>query len=195
MEADLIAQFKEFLPRLLIYIVVPFYLGMQLTMLAKEERSAHPNNPAGSYALDVIGLIFAVGVSAFIVVSSIFILKMGQRYPEVMAGIFRYGLMFLFYGMWWQFFVIMALKAYRDREKGAGKMRHLLFYAVGSVFISLLAFINSEWFLKYMSLAFLAMAVPLFLLSFRRMVIAFLAAAAVAFAAQTAGFIYVSSLV
>ena len=194
MEAELVAQFKGILPRLFVYLVIPFYLGMQLTMLAKEERSASQTKTAGSYALDVIGFSFAVGVTGFVLASSLFILKTGERYPEAAAMVFRYGLMFLFYGMWWQFYIIMALKAYRDRNREGGKLKYVLFYAGGSVFVSLLAFMNSEWFLKYMSLGFLALAAPILLMSYRRMSLGFMAAAAVAFLVQTAGYIYISSI-
>ena len=67
--------------------------------------------------------------------------------------------------------------------------------AVGSLFVSLVAFLGGEWFLKWLSLVFLAAVSPLLLLSSRNMVLAFLAAAAVAFLAQTAGFLYVSSMI
>ncbi len=193
MEAELVAQFRGILPRLVVYLVIPFYLGMQLTMLSKEERGG-ASRTAGSYALDIMGLSFGVGVTAFVLVASLYILKMGSTHPEVAAVLFRYGLMFLFYGMWWQFFIIMGLKAYRDRNKEGGKLKYVVFYTVGSVFVSLLAFMNSEWFLKYMSLGFLAMAAPILLLSYRRMSLAFMAAAVVAFAVQTAGYIYISSI-
>jgi len=195
MEADLVGQFKELLPRLIVYIIIPLYLGLQLMMLAQEERKTNPGSIAGSIALDFMALFFAVGVTAFIIISSLAILKLGSKYPEFMGGVFRYGLMFLFFGMWWQFLVIMSVKAYRDREKTVGKLKYLAFYAAGSVFVSLLAFIGSEWFLKYMSLAFLALASPLLLLPYRRMGLAFLAAAVVAFLAQAVGFIYVSSMI
>ena len=195
MESDFYANFKEIFPRLMVYLAVPFYLGILLGGVAKEERAANPEGKAGSYLLDAIGLLFAVGVPAFVIVTSFVIFKMGGRYPELMAGLFRYGLMFLFFGMWWQFFVIMSLKAYRDRDKAAGKLRYVLFYAAGSVFVSLDAFLGGEWFLKWMSLCFMAVAMPLLVLSFRRMSLAFLAAAAVAFIVQTAGFIYLSSTI
>jgi hypothetical protein len=190
-----VTHFKEFFPRLVVYLAMPFYLGIQFAVVAKEERRASKESSAGSYALDVFGLFFSVIVPAFIIVSSLAIFKMGARYPDVMGGLFRYGLMFFFFGMWWQFFVVMALKAYKDRDRQVKKLNYLLFYAAGSVFVSLVAFLGGEWFLKWMSLVFLAAVSPILLLSCRKMVMAFLAAAAVAFLAQTAGFIYVSSMI
>lgn len=190
-----LAHFKEFLPRLAIYLALPFYLGIQLGIVAKEERRADKEHSAGSYALDAIGLFFSVAVPAFVIVSSLLIFKMARAYPDLMGGLFRYGLMFFFFGMWWQFFVVMAIKAYRDRNKEVNKLHYALFYLGGSVFVSLVAFLGGEWFLKWMSLAFLALVSPLLVMSTRRMSKAFLVAAAVALVVQTAGFIYVSSLI
>jgi len=194
-EPGFLAHFKEFLPRLAAYLAVPFYFGLQMTMIAKEERRIKQGHSAGSYALDAVGLVFSVGVPAFVIVSSLGIFTLGAKYPEPMSALFRYGLMFLFFGMWWQFFGIMALKAYRDRDREIKKRNYFIFYAAGSVFISLTAFFGGEWFLKWMSLAFLALAAPLILLPGRRMCVAFWIAAAVAFIVQTAGFVYVSSII
>ncbi len=194
MEAGFLDHFKEVLPRLFIYLIVPFYLGLQLSFLAKDERTVNKDHAAGSYALDALGLLSAVGVPVFFIVSTLAIFKLGGRYPELMGGIFRYGLLFFFFGAWWQFFVIMALKAYRDRDKKVSKLNYLLFFVAGGVFISLNAFLGGEWFLKWMSLIFLAMVAPVLLLPCRKMCAAFLLVALLSFMLQTAGFIYVSSL-
>jgi len=194
-EQEFLSHFREFLPRLFFYLAVPFYLGLQLTTIAREERKSGAVGNAGSFALDFLGLVFAVGIPAFMIVGSMLVYKFGEHYPVEMGGLFRYGLMFLFFGMWWQFFAVMAMKAYRDRDKDISRMKYLLFYIGASVFISLVAFLGGEWFLKWMSLVFLAFGAPLIFLSSRKMSIAFWAAAAVAFLVQTAGFIYVSSMI
>ena len=113
-----------------------------------------------------------------------------------MSIVFRYGLMFLFMGMWWQLFGIMAVKAYRDwtSEAIVNKGKYLLFYAVASVFVSLTAFIGGEWFLKWMSLVFLAVAAPIVFLPIKWVCVGFLVAAVVAFLVQTLVLIYVSSM-
>ncbi len=195
MEESFLIHFKEVLPRLFIYLVVPFYLGLQLSLLARDERAGEKARSLGSYALDIFGLMFAVGVPALFVVSALAIFKLSGVYPEFMGAVFQYVLMFFFLGAWWQFFVIMALKAYRDRDRGPNRLNYLLFYAAGGIFISLNAFLGGEWFLKWMSLFFLAVIAPVLLLPCRKMCRAFVGAAAASLVLQTVGFIFVSSIV
>jgi hypothetical protein len=190
---EFVNQFKEFLPRLLVSLAVPFYLGLQFRMAAKVEKKTYKINIC---TMDMLGLLFSVVIPVFVIISSVGIYKYGTQYPELMNIVFRYGLMFLFMGMWWQLFGIMAVKAYRDwtNEVEVKKGRYLLFYAIASVFVSLTAFIGGEWFLKWMSLIFLAIAAPIILLPIKWVCVGFLIAAMVAFLVQTLGFIYVSSL-
>lgn len=191
---EFVEHFKEVFPRLIIYLAVPFYLGIQFSILAKEERRAHKDYKLGSYALDAVGLLFSVGVPALFLVSSLAIFKMDASRSELMAGVFRYGLMFFFLGAWWQFFGIMALKAYINKDRHVNRIRYLLFYLGGSVFISLNLFLGGEWFLKWMSLAIFAVAAPLVILPCSKMCKAYLIASVAAFILQTAGFIWFSSV-
>jgi len=189
-----ISQFREILPKFIVYLVVPFYLGLQLSFLAKDERKANKEASVGSFALDFIGLFFAVGVPVFFIISTLAILKLGDKYPEFMAAVFRYGLMFFFFGMWSQFFGIMAIRSYRDRDREGGKLKYALFYALSSVFITLTAFWGADTLLIVMSLGFLAVVSPVLLLPYRKMSLAFLGTSLLALLLQTAGFIYVSSM-
>ena len=186
-------EFKQFLPRLLVYLAVPFYLGLQFRMAAKVEKRTYKINVC---TMDLLGLLFSVVIPAFVVIASLGVYKYGTQYPQVMSVVFRYGLMFLFMGMWWQLFGIMAVKAYRDwtSEAVVNKGKYLLFYAVASVFVSLTAFIGGEWFLKWMSLIFLAVAAPITFLPIKWVCVGFLVAAVVAFLVQTLVLIYVSSM-
>jgi len=188
-----VEEFKEFLPRLMVYIAVPFYLGLQFRLAAKTEKQTYKINIC---TMDALGILFTVVIPLFVIISSIGVYKFGTEYPHLMSIVFRYGLMFLFMGMWWQLFGIMAVKAYRDWTSGAevNKVKYLLFYAAASVFVSLTAFIGGEWFLKWMSLVFLAVAAPILVLPIKWVCVGFLVAGVVALLVQTLVLIYVSSM-
>jgi len=192
---EFMEQFRAIFPRLLIYLVVPFYLGLQFSYLAKDERKADRESNVGSYVLDALGLLFAVGVPVLFIVSSLALFKFGESHPEAMAALFRFGMMFFFFGVWWQFFGIMAIKAFRDRGVEINRNKYALFYAAAAVFISLNAFLGGEWFLKWASLIFFAGVSPVLMLSCRRMYKTFLVMAAVAFVIQTVGFVYLSAII
>ena len=186
-------EFKEFLPRMMVYLAVPFYLGLQFKMAAKAEKQTFKVNV---YTMDLLGVLFSYIIPAFVIIASLGVYKYGTQYPHVMSIVLRYGLMFLFMGMWWQLFGIMAMKAYRDwtGEAVVNKGKYILFYAVASVFVSLTAFIGGEWFLKWMSLTFLAVAAPITFLPIKWVCVGFLVAAVVAFLVQALILIYVSSM-
>jgi len=179
----------------MVWLVVPFYLGLLISFVASDERKAKKDHAVGSYMLDAVALFFSVGVPAFMLVFSFAVHKVSGRHTEALAIVFRYVVMFFYLGIWWQLFVIMAIKAYRDRNKEIKRLGYFLFYIIASVFLSLNAFIGGEWFLKWGSLFFFAVASPILFLSPRNMSKAFLALAVVGLVVQTIGFIYVSAMV
>ncbi len=195
MEDSFIPYFSQIFPRLMVWLVVPFYIGLQLSFVAQEERKAKKEHSLGSYMLDAVALCFSVGVPAFMVLFSFAVFKVADRHTDVLAILFRYVVMFFFLGIWWQVFLIMSIKAYRDRAGEINRLKYFVFYALLSVFTSLNAFLGGEWFLKWGSLIFFAIAAPITLLPPRKMSMAFLAVAVLGLLLQTVGFIYVSAIV
>lgn len=195
MEDSFIPYFRHIFPRLMVWLAVPFYIGLQLSFVAQDERKANKEFSLGSYMLDAVALFFSVGLPAFMLIFSFAVFKVADRHEAVLALLFRYVVMFFFLGIWWQVFLIMSIRAYRDRGKEIKWLNYLAFYALLSVFTSLNAFLGGEWFLKWGSLIFFALAAPITLLPAPKMSKAFLAVAVLGLLVQTLGFIYVSAIV
>jgi hypothetical protein len=194
MEDSFIPYFKHIFPHLLLWLAVPFYLGLQLSFVAQDERKARQGYSVGSYLIDAVALMFAVLLPAFMLIFSLAVFKAADRHPEALAIMFRYVVMFFYLGIWWEVFVIMAIKAYRDRGKKINRVNYAAFYALVAIALSINAFWGGEWFLKWLALFLFALVSPLLLLPPEKMSKGFLAAAVLGLILQTVGFIYASAL-
>lgn len=136
----------------LAYLVVPVSLGIEFFFSAREERKDKKTAPIGSYLLDFFGYIF----SAFIPAIFFFTIwaieyKVFPSQAIVLAKLDRYGVMFFFFGAWWQVLLITTLRVRRFGIKGASKWKIWIPYLILGTFISFDVLWVSPWNLRWVS--------------------------------------------
>jgi hypothetical protein len=142
----------------LAYLIVPLVLGIEFFLCAKDEKKGKEETPLGSYVLDLLGFLF------FALIPAIFIFTIwaveSRSFPfqaSTLARLDRYGVLFLFFGAWWQVHIIAALRARRMKSGG-----HPPWYLWGpfliiGIFISLLILWESPFNMKWGSIIWFIM--------------------------------------
>lgn len=142
----------------LVYLIVPILLGIEFFLCAKEERKGKETAPVGSYLLDLFGFIFVALIPAMF-----FFMIWAVEYKafplqvNTLARIDRYGVLFFFFGAWWQVYIFAALRARRIRLKNGSKWMLWIPYLLLGIFISLLILLVSPWNMKWISVIWFLM--------------------------------------
>ncbi len=106
----------------------------------------------GSYLLDFLGILFALFIP-FLFFFTIFSIEF-RFFPgqlKTLAGFDRYGVMFFFFGAWWQVYLFSALRARRARLMNLSKWLLWLPYLLLGIFISFLILWVAPWNLRWIS--------------------------------------------
>ena len=143
------------------YLIVPIILGIEFLLLVTDEKKAGASS-TGIYLLELFGFLF------FVLIPALFIFTIGsieyRLFPfqtEILARFDRYGVMFLFFGAWWQVYIYGAIRIRRMRlrySKGEGevdlrsKAWMLIPFLCLGYYISLLILWVSPWGLKWVSI-------------------------------------------
>ncbi len=181
----------------LAYLIVPLSVGVEFFLLARDERKAgFPS--AGIYFLEFAGLLFVALIPAlFIFTISAIEYKLFPFQTESLARFDRYGVMFLFFGAWWQVYIFGALRSRRLslKEKFSRWSLCLPFLGLG-LYISMLILWVSPWGLKWIStLWFVSISLCLLKSSLKTAVRLLWILAGITFLAENILFIWLESIV
>ena len=148
----------------LAYLIVPLTTGVELFLTAREDRRTTGKESTTAVIMDVMGYVF-LGIIPALFIFTIYTLENHWLPPlvQVLHRLDRYGVMFLFFGAWWQVFLITSLRA-RRAAGGNGKLLvnvWLPYLAFGS-FISALILWVAPWNLMWVSFCLFAGTFVLF---------------------------------
>lgn len=135
------------------YLIIPVFTGIEFFLLARDEKKSGLSS-AGIYFLEFMGFIFIAlipGLFIFTITATEY--KLFPLQTESLARFDRYGVMFLFFGAWWQVYLFGALRARRLRIKERpSKWSLWIPFLILGFYISLMILWVSPWGLKWISL-------------------------------------------
>jgi hypothetical protein len=139
----------------LAYLIVPLTTGVELFLTARADRRTSGKESTRAVIMDVLGYVF-LGIIPALFLFTIYSLE-NHRLPllaQVLHRLDHYGVMFFFFGAWWQVFLITSLRARRAAD-GNGKLlvNVWLPYLVFGAFISALILWVAPWNLMWVSFA------------------------------------------
>jgi hypothetical protein len=147
------------------YLLVPIILGIEFFLLARDEKKSGASS-TGIYLLEISGFL------SLVLIPALFIFTIGsleyRLFPlqtESLARFDRYGVMFLFFGAWWQVYIFGAIrirrarlrdtqvsKSIEEKIKLRSKAWILIPFICLGYYISLLILWVSPWGLKWVSI-------------------------------------------
>lgn len=134
------------------YLIVPVLLGTEFFLSAKDEKKGKETAPIGAYLLDFLGYVFSAFIPAlFLFTIWVIENKTFPRQEILLAKLDRYGVMFFFFGAWWQILILTALRARRFRLNNDSKWKAWMPYLFLGIYISLLVLWVAPWNLKWIS--------------------------------------------
>jgi len=187
------------------YLLVPIILGIEFFLLARDEKKSGASS-TGIYLLELSGFLFLVLIPAlFIFTIGSIEYRLFPLQTESLARFDRYGVMFLFFGAWWQVYVYGAIRIRRMRLRyissegkvdSRSKAWMLIPFLCLGYYISLLILWVSPWGLKWVSIVwFSIIGLCLLKASLRTGERLFWSLAGITFFAENVLFIWLESIV
>ncbi len=138
----------------LAYLIIPLLLGLEFFISARDEKAGREDTPLGYFVLDALGFISSALVPAIFIFTIWTVETRAFPLQDItLARLDRYGVLFLFFGSWWQVHMIGALRARRMKKRQAGKWYLWGPYLVLGIYISLLILWISPFGMKWASIA------------------------------------------
>ena len=101
----------------LAYLIVPLTTGVEFFLTAREDRRTSGRESTRAVIMDALGYVF-LGIIPALFLFTIYSLE-NHRLPllvQVLHRLDHYGVMFFFFGAWWQVFLITSLRARRATD-------------------------------------------------------------------------------
>ena len=138
----------------LAYLIVPLTTGVEFFLTAREDRRTSGRESTRAVIMDALGYVF-LGIIPALFLFTIYSLE-NHRLPllvQVLHRLDHYGVMFFFFGAWWQVFLITSLRA-RRAAGGDGKLLANVWlpYLAFGAFISALILWVAPWNLMWVSI-------------------------------------------